>query len=267
MASNAILRHSTALIRRDDAPSDAVKDVIDNLFSGRTKVTYKQENVKLILYLYDLDADEYVSDFVLNDFHKAHDTDQENERTKKSRKNLRNCIFDCLEKMNRWNKRCPIILPKLSFNLITDCMVKERSQVENDNFLANSTYGTIKSSLVYLFNISGNKMEHGLCKDLDLFMRSLKKKITRANAKSGKSLEEGKKPMSFPVYELLAKKLFESTATDALFAHTYLVLEWNLMARSQNVDQLGIAHIEWRQDCLICFIAMSKGNQTGEDSE
>jgi len=110
-------------------------------------------------------------------------------------------------------------------------------------------------------------MERGMCKELDVFMRALKKKIAKAKASSGESLEEGKRPMSFAVYQLMCQKLLESDTADALFAHTFLVLEWNLMARSHMVGDMDVAHIEWRQDCLLFFFGKSKRNQTGEDSE
>jgi len=57
-------------------------------------------------------------------------------------------------------------------------------------------------------------------------------------------------PMNIEVYKLMCKKLFESGHEDAAFAHFYLVLEWNLMARSNNCEKLRLGHIEWRHDCL-----------------
>jgi hypothetical protein len=62
---------------------------MQSIVSDRTMVTYTQEHLKFIIYLYDLDADEFIWDEVLDDFHKAHDEDQENERTKENRRLLR----------------------------------------------------------------------------------------------------------------------------------------------------------------------------------
>ena len=70
---------------------------------------------------------------------------------------------------------------------------------------------------------------------------------------TGQSLDEGKQPMSFDQYKLMARKLFESDAHDALFAHTFLVLEYNLMARANNCVEMEVVHVEWRQDCLAFF--------------
>ena len=239
------------------------------LVSEKTKTTYTQEHLKFITYLYDLDADKYISDWALDDLHKGHDKDQEEERTQRNRRHLRESIRHHLNLMNRFDKNCPIILPKLSFALFTKYMIDIRSMDDNNNvcYMSSVSYGTIKSSLVYLFNASGHKMEGSLSKELNTFMRGLKKIIAKEKAQSGVSLEEGKKPMSFAVYKLMCQKLFESDEDDALVAHTFLVLEWNLMASAHMVGDMDVSHVEWCQDCLLFFFGRSKRNQAGEDLE
>ena len=54
----------------------------------------------------------------------------------------------------------------------------------------------------------------------------------------GRSLEEGKKGMSFEVYKLMRSKFIEMDIEDAVFAHLFLILQWNLMARSSNMTKL-----------------------------
>ena len=246
-----------------------MKAVASQLVSDGTKATYTQENLIFVIYLYDTDADNFIWDQVLDGFHKAHEKDQEEERTKKSRRNLRECIRHHLSLMNRFDKNCPIILQKITYAVFTRYMLDIRSRGDGDDivYLASTSYGLMKSALIYLFNSSGQEMESGLCKELDTFMRALRKSVAKAKAQSGRSLEEGKRPMSFPVYHLMCQKLFESETPDALFAHTYLVLEWNLMARAHMVGDMNVAHIEWRQDCLLFFFGKSKRNQEGEDAE
>ena len=79
---------STAIIPHDGRPTAAVKAVASQLVSDGTKATYTQENLIFVIYLYDTDADNFIWDQVLDAFHKAHKKDQEEERTKKSRRNL-----------------------------------------------------------------------------------------------------------------------------------------------------------------------------------
>ena len=88
--------------------------------------------------------------------------------------------------------------------------------------------------------------------------------MAKEKSASGKSLEEGKRPMSFEAYRLMCKKMMESDATEALFAHCYLTMEWNLMARSDNCENMHVSHVEWRQDCLVFFFAKTKGDQAGD---
>ena len=119
------------------------------LVSGKTKTTYTQEHLKFITYLYDLDADEYISDWALDDLHKGHDKDQEEERTQRNRRHLRESIRHHLNLMNRFDKNCRIILPKLSFALFTKYMIDIRSMDDNNNvcYMSSVSYGTIKKLL------------------------------------------------------------------------------------------------------------------------
>ena len=48
------------------------------------------------------------------------------------------------------------------------------------------------------------------------------------------------------------------------FAHALLTIEWNLMARSDNVVHLSVEHIEWSGECLIFYFATTKTDQNGE---
>ena len=44
-----------------------------------------------------------------------------------------------------------------------------------------------------------------------------------------------------------------------------MTLEWNLMARSDNVMNSYTNHLEWRDDCLMYYIMRSKGYQEGKN--
>ena len=47
-----------------------------------------------------------------------------------------------------------------------------------------------------------------------------------------------------------------------MFAHVFLTMEWNLMARSDNCVNMHVQHIKWRSDSLIHYFGNSKVNQT-----
>ena len=49
-----------------------------------------------------------------------------------------------------------------------------------------------------------------------------------------------------------------------LFAHAFLTMEWNLMARSDNCVNMYVQHIQWRSDILIYYFGTLKGIETGD---
>jgi len=51
-----------------------------------------------------------------------------------------------------------------------------------------------------------------------------------------------------------------------LFTRCSLVLEWNLMSRSDNIVHAHLFHITWEDDCLAFHFAKSKMDQTGRNS-
>ena len=49
-----------------------------------------------------------------------------------------------------------------------------------------------------------------------------------------------------------------------LFAHAFFMIKWNLMARADNVVNLGVEHVEWNSDCLVFYFVTTKTDQSGE---
>ena len=86
------MSNSTALVVHRDAPLQAVIETMKHRVATKTRQIYNRENVRFIIYLYDLDADNCIWDWVLNNLHKAHNAKQSNKKTKKSRRNLHNAI-------------------------------------------------------------------------------------------------------------------------------------------------------------------------------
>jgi len=76
--------------------------------------------------------------------------------------------------------------------------------------------------------------------------------------------DEGKKPISYEVYKHLCESLSKSDAVEDIFCHLFLVIEWNLMARSENCIQMSLTHIQWRNDSLVFFFGKTKSNQEGD---
>lgn len=80
---------------------------------------------------------------------------------------------------------------------------------------------------------------------------------------------EGKLPLPFEGYVLLADLLssmkYDDRATCAVFSWTFLVVQWNLMSRSDSVETIMLSHIDWVGDALTIEEQGQKADQTGED--
>ena len=103
--------------------------------------------------------------------------------------------------------------------------------------------------------------------DISEFMSGMKRTVAAERAQSGVSLDEGKKAMKFEVYKKMCHLLYRAEGVDYSFAHAFLTLEWNLMARADNCFSMQISHIEWSDDSLVFFFAKSKSDQEGARSE
>ena len=70
--------------------------------------------------------------------------------------------------------------------------------------------------------------------------------------------------MPLSVYEKICDILMKGDSDEYLFAHAFLTIEWNLMARADNVVHLSVEHVEWNADSLIFYFATTKTDQSGE---
>ena len=97
-------------------------------------------------------------------------------------------------------------------------------------------------------------------------MSGMKRTVASQKDESGESLDEGKKLMSYEVYKKLCELLFEGEGYDYTFAHVFLTLEWNLLARSNNCLAMNVNHVQWENDRLVFYFDKTKGDQSGDKS-
>ena len=114
--------------------------------------------------------------------------------------------------------------------------------------------------------MSGKDMDQGFKKELSQFILETKRVIASNKRQYWISLEEGKKAIIFDVYKRLCDVLHQGEGEDFIFAHAFLTMEWNLMARRDKCVNMHIKQIQRRSYCLIFYLGASKGNQTGERS-
>ena len=80
-------------------------------------------------------------------------------------------------------------------------------------------------------------------------------------------VQEGKCPITFAGYIFVAQKALKMTADFhlSMFAHLFLLLCWNLMARSVSVCTIMLQHISWEQDSMVVTTPKHKGDQEGNN--
>lgn len=116
-----------------------------------------------------------------------------------------------------------------------------------------------KSALVYHFKIAGQELSKERMGFMRDYMQAYKTKCADLKQAGDMAVKEGKSAASFQVYRLLAKRALEQTKDipQAIFAWSFEVLCWNLIARSNSVGGILFQHIGWEEvrsllPCLLC---------------
>jgi hypothetical protein len=74
--------------------------------------------------------------------------------------------------------------------------------------------------------------------------------------------DEGKQPFTFSMYSTIMLSILTKTVNP--FMHLFAVLAWNLMCRGDNVQDINLRNVSWREDALLIKLGHAKNDQTGE---
>ena len=182
-----------------------------------------------------------------------------------------------VEAVNCQDDNCPILLQNLTFQIFSSYLVTKRQgrtgggqgdgpeESSGPQFMSNSTYETARSAIVYLHKEAGVEVDRDLRQRLCDFMSGMRRKVASQRKENGVSIMEGKRKMSFQVYEKICELFLKSEGNE--FAHCFLVLEWNLMARSQNVVDSHVENVYFDNDCLVFQFGKTKCDQTGKNAD
>ena len=102
--------------------------------------------------------------------------------------------------------------------------------------------------LFHIYQMSGGDMSTSFNRDIVKFIRGMKRTVAKTKIESGESFDEGKKLMTYNVYNKLCEILFSCGGEDYLFEKLSLVLEWNLLLISDNFFSI---HMRWSYNCLL----------------
>ena len=271
-------------------------DVMHSRVSKGTKGSYCRSNSQFISWIF-FGADENVKQRTLAPWflNRLREVEEEQERRTANmrnpgseearRKRMHRAITSesrtAVEAVNCQDDNCPILLQNLTFQIFSSYLVSKHEasrtggggQQEDGEeegpgrpqYMSNSTYETARSAIVYLHKEAGAEIDSELRQRLCDFMSGMRRKVATQRKENGVSIMEGKRKMSFQVYEKLCELLLRSEKNE--FAHCFLVLEWNLMARSQNVVDSHVENVYFDNDCLVFQFGKTKCDQTGKNSD
>jgi len=160
--------------------------------------------------------------------------------------------------------KCPFHLDKLMLDsdYYLDFLLSRRGK-NGSRYCSASGYGNYNSALHEMFRRSNLQYSNDFRDKLTIRTRALARLHQREKEEMGTRLTEGKDPMPFVVYKFLAAKMLESVDKEAIFAHTFMLLTWNLMCRSKNTVNIMFNHISWCSDSIGIQFAHSKTDKEG----
>mmetsp|Transcript_13416 Transcript_13416/g.25176 ORF Transcript_13416/g.25176 Transcript_13416/m.25176 type:complete len:440 (-) Transcript_13416:928-2247(-) len=185
------------------------------------------------------------------------------EDPKEKLKQLRKLIIEeWLDKMQRTNPElCPVDMTQITYEIAASYMTTKRDA--RGRLLSKNSYSGIRSSIIYLFTMSKINPPPEFVTRMGTLLKGFKRTIVEQRVAAGETLEEGKEAMSFACLKLLCKKFMEEDRDEYHFAHLFLLLEWNLIARSDNVVSLHMNDFEFLGDALLVYMKKTKTDQEG----
>lgn len=160
--------------------------------------------------------------------------------------------------------KSPFHLDKLMLDsdYYLDFLLSRRGK-NGSRYCSASGYGNYNSALHEMFRRCNMQYSNDFRDKLTIRTRALAKLHQQEKEDTGSRLTEGKDPMPFVVYKFLAEKMLASEDKEAIFAHTFMLLTWNLMCRSKNTVNIMFNHISWCSDSIGIQFAHSKTDKEG----
>ena len=108
--------------------------------------------------------------------------------------------------------------------------------------------------------MAGERLPSRFYEEMDIYLGAYKKKFAQAR-KKGDVDEYSTDPIPLPVYRLLLRRSIE---TNNIFTWTWMLLQWNCMARSALIDCLAFHNFTLGLDSLVVKYDETKADKSGE---
>lgn len=130
-----------------------------------------------------------------------------------------------------------------------------------------SQVGSYRSALVWMYEKENMKFDDETSLTFSSFSGGYKRLVADKKLNGEMKLKEGMSPITFTGYVFVASQAMQQQHDyqQGAFAHLFLILCWNLMARSLSVGSLMLQHISWENDSLLITTPKHKGDQEGNN--
>ena len=250
-----------------DAQIFSIAQLESNCVAKKTKHRYHSTNFHFVLWLHEHHPD-YVKVAVREAITIIKATTEHQPKSKQDAQ-LRRLIVDgyLAKVVKNEDEYMPIHLDMfVDYKVFAEYIAQKRKTVEGiQKFLSINSYTSIRSSIVHLFKMSTHSLPPDFNSAMGQFLQGMKRTIVTHKIEQGESMDEGKDAMSVDCLKLLCKKFAEGENAEYHFGWVFLLLEWNLMARSDNIVQLHMNDLMWKDDAMIMYMKKTKTDQLGDN--
>jgi hypothetical protein len=135
---------------------------------------------------------------------------------------------------------------------------------QKDKPLAFSSVRSYKSALVWYYKEHKFIIQPDVDQELEKLLNGYKRRVSDFKLDGKMPVFEGKYHLTFEGFRVLAARLMESEPfNQMLFGWPFLILQWNLIARTATVSSMMMEHIGWEADALLITTPKHKGDQEG----
>lgn len=121
-----------------------------------------------------------------------------------------------------------------------------------DKPVAFSTVRQYKSALVWYYKEHKLIFQPEISQGLETLLNGYKRRVSDHKLAGKMPVFEGKYHLTFDRYSLLASALLKAQdVVQMLFGWPFLVLQWNLIARTATVSGMMMEHVGWEGDSLL----------------
>jgi len=133
-----------------------------------------------------------------------------------------------------------------------------------DKPAAPSTIRAYKSALLWYHAEHKQTLNSHIDREIELLLKGYQRRVADLKAAGKMAVFEGKYHLPYDGYCIVAKALFSCTPfSQMLFGWPFLVLQWNLIARSATVAGMMMEHVGWEGDALLISTPKHKADQEG----